>query len=81
MAFRPGIYHSLVCKRTQGLCNKELTMDKSTLTAQRDCGNGKQQEIFVDGHRVVIRYGERKNPSAIKAIKSALLAGVKAKKS
>lgn len=56
-------------------------MDKSTLTAQRDCGNGKQQEIFVDGHRVVIRYGERKNPSAIKAIKSALLAGVKAKKS
>ena len=37
-----------------------------------------QQTFTVDGHKVMIRYSERENSSAIKAIQSTLIAGMRA---
>lgn len=56
---------------------KEFAMEKGIPVTPCDGENKQRQELLIDGHKVVIRYGQQKNPAAIRAIKSTLLTGIK----
>lgn len=56
-------------------------MDKMRPIKEYEGGEQAAQVFYVDGCKVTIRYSEQKNPSAIKNIKGALLAGITLKKS
>ncbi len=52
-------------------------MEKKVSATSCDRDSKQRQELWVDGHKVVIHYGQQKNPSAVKAIKNMLLTGIK----
>ena len=55
----------------------EFAMEKKVSATSCDRDSKQRQELWVDGHKVVIHYGQQENPSAIKAIKNMLLTGIK----
>lgn len=38
------------------------------------------QELYVDGHKVTIRYSEQTNPAAVQAIRNVLINSISSKK-
>ena len=40
----------------------------------------REQVLFVDGHKVTIRYSEQDNPAALRVIKDTLISSISCKK-
>ncbi len=55
-------------------------MNKAPTSAAYPGKGSHPQVLFVDGHKVTVSYSEKKNPSALRAIKDVLINSVSAKK-
>ncbi len=56
-----------------------MLMNKAPLAALPD-KSPQAQVLFVDGHKVTVRYSGEKNPPALRAIKDMLINSVSTKK-
>jgi len=55
-------------------------MDKAALLTPLPDKGPQAQVLFVDGHKVTVRYSGEKNPPALRAIKDVLINSVSTKK-
>ncbi len=57
-------------------------MNKNEITLQAHASDKGQQPqtIFVDGHKVTLRYASQKNPAAIQTIRDVLINSISIKK-